>query len=87
MGDAILRLSSGWGLEFRLADVRLASGSNQEIAKAPFAAIDISEPSLFKLSLAASKISLLGPKLLIFNLPATSITVGCCSQEATKRNS
>jgi AsmA-like C-terminal region/Protein of unknown function len=75
VGDAILRLSSGWGLEFRLADVRLASGSNQEIAKAPFAAIGISEPSLLKLSLTASKISLLGPKLLIFNLPGKGLTL------------
>jgi hypothetical protein len=75
VGDAILRLSSRWGLEFRLADVRLASSSNQEIAKAPFAAIDISEPSLLKLSLAASKISLLGPKLLIFNLPGKGLTL------------
>src|SRR5215472_17095018 len=75
IGDAILRLSSGWGLEFRLADVRLASGSNQEIAKAPFAAIGISEPSLLKLSLTASKISLLGPKLLIFNMPGKGLTL------------
>jgi hypothetical protein len=75
VGDAILRLSSRWGLEFRLADVRLASSSNEEIAKAPFAAIDISEPSLLRLSLAASKISLLGPKLLIFNLPGKGLTL------------
>jgi hypothetical protein len=75
VGDVILRLSSGWGLEFRLANVRLASGSNQEIAKAPFAAIGISEPSLLKLSLAASRISLLGPKLLIFNLPGKGLTL------------
>jgi hypothetical protein len=75
VGDAILRLSSGWGLEFRLADVRLASGSNQEIAKAPFAAIGISEPSLLRLSVAASKISLLGPKLLVFNLPGKGLTL------------
>ncbi len=75
VGDAILRLSSGWGLEFRLADVRLASESNQEIAKAPFAAIGISEPSLLHLSLAASRISLLGPKLLVFNLPGQGLTL------------
>ncbi|MGO8952429.1 MAG: AsmA-like C-terminal region-containing protein [Rhodomicrobium sp.] len=74
VGDAILRLSAGWGLEFRLADVRLAGENNQEIATAPFAAIGISEPSLLKLSVAASKISLLGPKVLIFNVPGKGLT-------------
>ncbi len=74
IGDAILRLSSGWGLEFRLADVRLADESNQEIAKAPFAAVGISEPSLLGFSLAASRISLLEPKLLVFNIPGRGLT-------------
>ncbi|MBI4724579.1 MAG: hypothetical protein HY765_06255, partial [Rhodomicrobium sp.] len=75
VGDAILRLSSGWGLEFRLADVSLADENNQEIAKAPFAAINLSETSLLKLSLAASKINLLGPKVLVFNLPGKGLTL------------
>ncbi len=74
IGDAILRLSSGWGLEFRLADVRLADESNREIAKAPFAAIGISQPSLLKFSLAASRISLLEPKVLVFNMPGKGLT-------------
>ena len=73
--DAILRLSSGWRLEFRLADVRLADENNQEIAKAPFAEIGISEASLLKASLTASRISLLGPKLLIFNTPGKGLTL------------
>ncbi len=73
--DAILRLANGWRLEFRLADVRLADENNQEIAKAPFAAIGISEASLFKLSVAASRISLLGPKLLVFNTPGKGLTL------------
>ncbi len=73
--DAILRLSSGWGLEFRLADVRLSDESNQEIAKAPFASIGVSERSLLKFSLAASRISLLGPKLLVFNSPDKGLTL------------
>ncbi|MGO9486808.1 MAG: hypothetical protein ACLPX9_19915, partial [Rhodomicrobium sp.] len=73
--DAILRLSSGGRLEFRLADVRLMDESNQEIAKAPFAAIGVSERSLLKFSLAASRISLLGPKLLVFNSPGKGLTL------------
>lgn len=73
--DAFLRLSSGWRLEFRLADVRLLDESNQEIAKAPFASIGISERSLLKFSLAASRISLLGPKLLVFNSPGKGLTL------------
>lgn len=73
IGNAILRLSSGWGLEFRLADVRLADESNQEIAKAPFAAIGISERSLLRLSIAADTISLLEPKVLIFQMPGKGL--------------
>jgi hypothetical protein len=73
--DAILRLSSGWRLEFRLADVRLLDESNQEIAKAPFASIGVSERSLLKFSIAASRISLLGPKLLVFNTPGKGLTL------------
>ena len=75
VGDAILRLSNGWGLEFRLAGVSLSSDGGQEIAKAPFAAIGISVSSLPKFSLAASKISLLGPKVLIYNLPGKGLTL------------
>ncbi|HZV20664.1 MAG TPA: hypothetical protein VE986_03880, partial [Hyphomicrobiales bacterium] len=75
IGDAILRLSAGWGLEFRLANVSLVDATGQEIAKAPFAAIDVSEAALLRLSLAASEISLLGPKILIFNHPAAGLTL------------
>ena len=82
--DAILRLSSGWRLEFRLADVRLADENNQEIAKAPFAEIGISEASLLKASLTASRISLLGPKLLIFNTPGKGLTLTAPPATATE---
>jgi hypothetical protein len=71
--NAILRLVNGWRLEFRMADVRLVDDSGQELAKAPFAAIGISETSLFKFSPAASRISLLGPKLLVFNTPGKGL--------------
>jgi hypothetical protein len=75
VGDAILRLSRGFGLEFRLADVSVADDYNQEIAKAPFAALDVSESALFRFSLAASQIDLIGPKVLIFNLPGKGFTL------------
>jgi hypothetical protein len=75
IGDAILRLASDWGLEFRLADVSVVDEYNQEIAKAPFAALDVSERSLFKFALAASQIELIGPKVLIFNLPGKGFTL------------
>lgn len=75
VGDAILRLSKGWGLEFRLADVSLLDRTGQELAKAPFAAVDVSEPSLLKFSLAASEINLLGPKVLVFDMPGTGFTL------------
>ncbi len=75
VGDAILRLSGGWGLEFRLANVRLAGPDNQEIATAPFASVGISERALLGLSLAADEIKLLGPKVLIFNMPGKGFTL------------
>ncbi|MBT3070689.1 DUF3971 domain-containing protein [Rhodomicrobium sp. Az07] len=75
VGDAILRLSSSWGLEFRLADVSVVDENNQEIAKAPLASVDLSETSLLKLALAPSQIKLLGPKILIFNLPGRGLTL------------
>jgi hypothetical protein len=75
VGDAILRLSGGWGLEFRLANVRVAGSDGQEIATAPFAAIGISQTSLLKLSPAASQIKLIGPKVLIFDLPGKGLAL------------
>ena len=75
VGDAILRLADDWGLEFRLANVSLIDENNQEIAKAPLAALDISEPSLLTFSPAASQIDLIGPKVLIFNLPGRGLTL------------
>ncbi len=75
VGDAILRLSGDWGLEFRLANVRVVDEHNQEIATAPLAAVDVSERSLLKFSLAASRIDLIGPKVLIFNLPGKGLTL------------
>ncbi len=74
-GDAILRLSKGGGLEFRLANVSLADENNQEIAKAPYAAIGIAELSLLTFSPAASEIHLLEPKVLIHNIPGKGLTL------------
>ncbi|MFZ1107395.1 MAG: AsmA-like C-terminal region-containing protein [Rhodomicrobium sp.] len=75
VGDAILRLANDWGLEFRLADVSIVDEFNHEIAKAPLAAVDVAERSLFKFALAASQIDLIGPKVLIFNLPGKGLTL------------
>ncbi len=75
VGDAILRLADDWGLEFRLANVSILDENNREIAKAPLAAVDISERSLLTLTLAASQIDLIGPKVLIFKLPGKGLTL------------
>ncbi len=83
VGDAILRLADDWGLEFRLAKVSVVDENNQEIAKAPLAAVDISERSLLGLSLAASQIDLIGPKVLIFNLPGKGLTLTASPEAAT----
>ncbi len=83
VGDAILRLADNWGLEFRLANVSVVDENNQEIAKAPLAAVDISERSLLTLSLAASQIDLIGSKVLIFNLPGKGLTLTASPEPAT----
>ncbi len=83
VGDAILRLADDWGLEFRLANVSVVDENNQEIAKAPLAAVDISERTLLTLSLAASQIDLIGPKVLIFNLPGKGLTLTASPEPAT----
>ena len=83
VGDAILRFADDWGLEFRLANVSLVDENNQEIAKAPLAAVDISERALLTLSLAAAQIDLIGPKVLIFNLPGKGLTLTASPDPAT----
>ena len=75
IGDAILRLSQNWGLEFRLANVSVFDENNQEIAKAPLAAIDLNERSLLTFSPQASQIELIGPKVLIFSLPGKGLAL------------
>ncbi len=83
IGDAILRLSSGWGLEFRLANVSVVDGAGRELAKAPFAAVDVSEASLLTLSPAASGINLLGPKVLVFSVPGKGLTLTTSLDQAS----
>jgi hypothetical protein len=84
VGDAILRLSSGWGLEFRLANVSVVDESGQELAKAPFAAVDVSEASLLTLSPAATGINLLGPKVLVFSAPGKGLTLTASLDQASE---
>jgi hypothetical protein len=71
VGDAILRLSGTIGLEFRLANVRVADATGREIAKAPLAAINLSKRSLIGLSVAPSAIELIEPKVLIVDSEST----------------
>lgn len=82
VGDAILRLAHDGGLEFRLANVSIVDENNQEIAKAPLAAVDLSERSLLTFSLQASRIDLIGPKVLIFSLPGKGLTLTTSPDQA-----
>ncbi len=82
IGDAILRVSSGWGLEFRLANVSVVDNAGQELATAPFAAVDVSEASLLTFSPAASGINLLGPKVLVFSVPGKGLTLTASLDQA-----
>ncbi len=74
IGNAVLQLSNDWGLEFRLTDVSLNDDDGKEIAKAPSAAIDMSETSLMQLSVAPSSIELIDPKVLVFTDAGTQET-------------
>lgn len=86
ISDAILRLNDRWGLEFRLADVILLDGDGQEIAKSPLASVDLSLTALGSLSIAPSGIDLIGPKVLVFDLPEQGLAFSFSNAKAKDIN-
>ncbi len=66
IGDAVLRRSeSGFGVEFRLTDVKLVDDSSSPVAESPFASANVSVGALLLGRLAASHINLIGPRLYL----------------------
>ncbi|MGF1620996.1 MAG: AsmA-like C-terminal region-containing protein [Rhodomicrobiaceae bacterium] len=66
IGDAVLRRSAGgWGVEFRLANVRLLDGTNSPVVESPFASASVSAQALLSGNFAAGHIDLIGPRLYL----------------------
>ena len=66
IGDAVLRRGDkGFGVEFRLTDVRLVEDGGGPIAESPFASANVSLKALLTGHLAAGRIELIGPRLFL----------------------
>ncbi len=66
IGDAVLRRADkGFGVEFRLTDVRLVEDGGGPIAESPFASANISLRALLTGHMAAGRIDLIGPRLFL----------------------
>ncbi|NJM35222.1 MAG: hypothetical protein HC850_11500 [Rhodomicrobium sp.] len=66
IGDAVLRPSdSGFGIEFRLTQVRLVDDGNDPIVESPFASADVSLSALLAGRLSAGQIDLIGPRFFL----------------------
>jgi hypothetical protein len=67
IGDAVLRRSDNndYGIEFRLADVRLVDTEGAPIVEAPLASADLSLPALLSGRLAPGQVDLIGPRLFL----------------------
>ncbi|RIA56651.1 AsmA-like C-terminal region-containing protein [Dichotomicrobium thermohalophilum] len=65
IGDAVMRLSEGGGIEFRLKTVRLYDQSGVVVAEAPFASVGLSARALLTGRLAAGSVDLIGPRVLL----------------------
>ncbi len=63
--DAVLRRSARGGVEFRLTNVVLSDADGVPIALAPLAAIEISGLALMRGQIAASRIDLIGARMLL----------------------
>jgi hypothetical protein len=66
IGDAVLRRADdSYGIEFRLADVRVVDASGGRIVEAPLASADLSLPALLSGRLAPGQVDLIGPRLFL----------------------
>jgi len=65
IADAVVRLSDGGGIEFRLKTVRLYDQSGVVVAEAPFASVGLSARALLTGRLAAGSVDLIGPRVLM----------------------
>lgn len=64
--DAIVRLSEGGGLEFRLSNVRVHEVDGDVVASAPFAAVELNTSALWSMRIVPARIELIEPRLFLF---------------------
>lgn len=82
--DAVLRKRKSGGIEFRLANVVLSDAGGVPVALAPLAAIEISGLALMRGRLAASRIDLIGSRLLVQQRPDGALTLQFSKQTVQK---
>lgn len=76
IGDAVLRKSDqGYGIEFRLADVRLVGDDGDPIVEAPLASAGVSLAALMSGRLAPGQVDLIGPKLFLHYSEERGLTI------------
>lgn len=76
VGDAVLRKAdSGYGIEFRLADVRLVDNAEGPVVEAPLASAGLSLQALLAGRLAPGDVDLIGPSLFLNYSEERGLTV------------
>jgi hypothetical protein len=85
IGDAVLRRSDhSYGVEFRLANVRLVDDSGGPIVEAPLASADLSLPALLSGRLAPGQVDLIGPRLFLHYSEEKGLAVSAASSRGVK---
>ncbi len=85
IGDAVLRKADdGYGIEFRLADVRLVGDDGDRIVEAPLASADVSLPALLRGRFAPGQVDLIGPRLFLHYSEEKGLTISSGNPRAAK---
>lgn len=80
--DAIVRLTDGNRLEFRLQNIRFAEADGDLVASSPLAAIEISRQALLQGRLVPSRVELIRPELFLTYAPAEGLGLKFAAPEA-----
>lgn len=73
VGDAIVRLTDGNRLEFRLQNVRFAEPDGDTVASSPLAAVEMSRQALMEGRLLPSRVELIEPELYLTYVPGEGL--------------
>ncbi len=75
VGDAIVRLTDGNRLEFRLQNVRFAEPDGDIVASSPLAALEVSRQALLEGRLLPSRVELIEPELFLTYVPGGGLSL------------